>query len=182
MTGIIIVFPKPEDGKSIRNLLVRHGYEVTAVCTLGSQVLNAADLLSDGIVISGYKFPDMYYFNLRDALPSDFDMLLLASARVCRECTGEKMICVAQPLKVQELLNTLEMMCANQARRKKKRSSKPRIRSEQEQEILRQAKEILMERNHMTEDEAHRYIQKCSMDNGTSMTETAQMVISVMKL
>ena len=31
----------------------------------------------------------------------------------------------------------------------------------------------------MTEAEAHRYIQKCSMDSGTSLTETAQMVISL---
>lgn len=29
MNGIIVVFPKIEDGKSVRNLLVRHGYEVT---------------------------------------------------------------------------------------------------------------------------------------------------------
>ena len=40
----------------------------------------------------------------------------------------------------------------------------------------------LMERNHMTEEEAHRYIQKCSMDSGTSLTETAQMVLSMIKL
>ena len=32
----------------------------------------------------------------------------------------------------------------------------------------------------MTEEEAHRYIQKCSMDSGTNMLETAQMVISLM--
>ena len=36
-----------------------------------------------------------------------------------------------------------------------------------------------MDRNGMTEAEAHRYIQKCSMDNGTNMVETAQMVISL---
>lgn len=29
MNGIIVVFPKIEDGKSVRNLLVRYGYEVT---------------------------------------------------------------------------------------------------------------------------------------------------------
>ena len=39
-----------------------------------------------------------------------------------------------------------------------------------------------MERNHMTEEEAHRYIQKCSMDSGTSLPETAQMVIAMTKL
>ena len=38
-----------------------------------------------------------------------------------------------------------------------------------------------MSRNHMSEEEAHRYIQKCSMDSGTNMVETAQMVLTMMK-
>ena len=37
-----------------------------------------------------------------------------------------------------------------------------------------------MERNQMTEEQAHRYIQKRSMDNGTGLLETAQMILSVM--
>ena len=55
-------------------------------------------------------------------------------------------------------------------------------RTEEEKKILWEAKAVLMERNHMTEEEAHRYIQKCSMDSGTSLTETAQMVLSMIKL
>ena len=39
-----------------------------------------------------------------------------------------------------------------------------------------------MGRNNMTEEEAHRYIQKCSMDSSTNMVETAQMVIAMMKM
>lgn len=182
MTGIVIVFPKPEDGKSIRNLLVRHGYEVTAVCTLGSQVLNYIDMMNDGIIISGYKYPDMYYRDLRSSLPPGFEMLLLASPRVCAECGDRDIICVSMPLKVQDLISTLEMMCMNLMRRRKKLRSKPKQRTEEEKRILWEAKEILMERNHMTEEEAHRYIQKCSMDSGTSLTETAQMVLTMTKL
>lgn len=37
-----------------------------------------------------------------------------------------------------------------------------------------------MVRNHMTEEEAHRYLQKTSMDSGTNLVETAQMVLSMM--
>ena len=48
-----------------------------------------------------------------------------------------------------------------------------------EQELIAKAKALLMERNNMTEAEAHRYIQKCSMDSGTNLVETAQMVISL---
>ena len=39
---------------------------------------------------------------------------------------------------------------------------------------------LLMERNHLTEEEAHRYIQKSSMDNGTNMVETAQMILTLL--
>ena len=70
----------------------------------------------------------------------------------------------------------------NQARRRKKLRSRPKQRTEEEKKILWEAKAVLMERNHMTEEEAHRYIQKCSMDSGTSLTETAQMVLSMIKL
>lgn len=34
-----------------------------------------------------------------------------------------------------------------------------------------------MDRNGMSEEEAHRYIQKTSMDSGTNMVETAEMII-----
>ena len=48
--------------------------------------------------------------------------------------------------------------------------------------MIDQAKSLLMERNNMTEEEAHRYIQKCSMDSGTNLIETAQMVISLINV
>ena len=99
MNSIIVVLPKPEDGKSIRNLLSRHGYDVTAVCTQGSQVLNYIDMMNDGIIISGYKFSDMYYLDLKNSLPEGFDMLLLASQRVCSECGDRDIVCVSMPLK-----------------------------------------------------------------------------------
>ena len=182
MTSIVVVFPTAEDGKSIRNLLVRHGYDVAAACTLGSQVLNDIDVMNSGIIISGYKYPDMYYTELKASLPEGFDLLLLASPRVCRECTDPDIICVTMPLKVQDLMSTVEMMYASQMRRKKRLRTKPKKRTEAEEKILKEAKEILMERNQMTEQEAHRYIQKCSMDSGTSLTETAQMVITITKL
>ena len=55
MANIIVAFSKPEDGKSIKGILVRSGYEVAAVCMSGSQVLSAAEDLSGGIVVCGYR-------------------------------------------------------------------------------------------------------------------------------
>ena len=47
--------------------------------------------------------------------------------------------------------------------------------------MINEAKALLMSRNNMTEEEAHRYIQKCSMDSSTNLVETAQMVLAVMQ-
>lgn len=49
MANIIVVFPKQEDAKAIRNLLVRNGFQVIAVCTTGAQALTSIEELNDGI-------------------------------------------------------------------------------------------------------------------------------------
>ena len=181
MISIIVVFPKLEDAKNIRNLLVRHGYEVTGVCSSGSQALQLAEHLSDGIVLCGYQFQDMLYSELYECLPVNMQMLLAASPRILEECQSRDIVFLELPLKVHDLVNTLEMMSGSILRQRKKRKAMPRQRSEGERKIIDKAKKLLMERNHLTEEEAHRYIQKCSMDSGNTLVETAQMVFSLMK-
>ena len=181
MTNIIVLFPKIEDAKNVRNLLVRHGFQVPAVCTTGAQALASANGLGDGIVVCGYKYPDMMFSELQALLPSHFEMLLLASQRVWGEYGRDGVVCVSMPLKVHELVSTLEMMAAGIERRRKRRKAKPRERSEEDRKVLEEAKGLLMERNGMSEEEAHRYIQKCSMDSGTNLVETAELVLSMMR-
>lgn len=182
MTNVIVLFPKIEDAKNIRNLLVRHGFRVSAVCTIGGpRPWASANGLGDGVLVCGYKYPDMMYTELANCLPTHFEMLLMASQRVLSEGVGSGIMSVAMPLKVQDLLNTLEMMVANAERRRKKRKTMPKVRSDEDRKVLDEAKALLMERNGMTEEEAHRYIQKCSMDSGTNLVETAEMVLSMMK-
>lgn len=179
MVNIIVVFPKPGDAKNIRNILVRSGYHVAAVCTGGSQVLQLADSLGEGIVVCGYKLADMLSSQLREDLPQGFDMLLLASRPLLEQCCGDRIVRLELPLKVQNLTDTLQMMTGSFLRRKKREKQKPRIRTEEENRLIRDAKRLLMERNDMTEEEAHRYMQKCSMDSGTNMVETAQMIFAL---
>ena len=90
-------------------------------------------------------------------------------------------MCLTMPVKVHDLVNTVDMMIQAAELRKRKRRERPRERSAKETGLIKDAKEVLMRRNHMTEEEAHRYIQKCSMDSGTNMVETAQMVLRMMK-
>ena len=53
MTGVIVVLPKIDDARNIKNLLVRNGVAVSGICTTGAQAIALADNLDDGIVICG---------------------------------------------------------------------------------------------------------------------------------
>jgi len=180
LIGIIVVFPNRENAANIRNLLVRYGMTVSGVCTTGAQAMNYADTLDEGIVVCGYKMKDMMYTELREYLPDVFEMLLIASQDKWSDGLAEGVMGLSMPIKVQDLISTLEMMLTDMERRRKKRKQEKKKRSPREQELIREAKELLMERNNMSEDEAHRYLQKSSMESGTNLVETAEMVLSMM--
>lgn len=180
MTGIIVALPRMDDARNIKNLLVRNGYPVTAVCTSGAQALAQTDSLNDGIIICGYKLTDMLYSQLYESLPPGFEMLLMASQRFLMECLDNDIVCLAMPFKLNDLINTVEMMSTSIVYKRKERRKKPKERKPEETTLINEAKLLLMTRNNMTEEEAHRYLQKTSMDNATGMVETAQMVLRLM--
>lgn len=181
MTNIIVALPKMEEAKVVKNILVRNGFSVTGICTTGAQAISQADGLNNGIVVCGYKLADMVYSELHECLPQGFEMLLMASARLINECYGNDIVCLSMPLKTDDLINTVNMLAEEIERRRRRAKAKPKVRSTEEESAIREAKEILMARNHMTEEEAHRYLQKCSMDSGTNMVETSLMVLSMMR-
>lgn len=180
LTNIVVAFSKRENAVNIRNILARSGVEVSAVCLTGAKVLQHAEMWSPGIVICGSRLQDMPYTELKELLPDGFDILLIASSDRWIGSLPEGIVGLPSPLKVYDLINTLEMMCQAQESRRKKRRQTAGRRSSGERQIIEKAKALLMERNSMSEEEAHRYLQRTSMESGRNMTETAQMVLSVM--
>lgn len=81
MAGIIVVFPKIEDSKAIRNLLVHNGYDNVFHCNTGAKAITLADSLGEGVIISGFRMPDMPYTDILDYVEGRFEMLLVAQDR-----------------------------------------------------------------------------------------------------
>ena len=130
MSTLIVAFPKIEEAKAVRSLLVRRGYDVAVPCTSGAQAINQADNLSDGIIICGYKLSDnMLYSELYEYKPKSFEILLVASQNLWEECHDSNVVCVAMPIKVNDLLSTIEIMQQSQIRRRRKARTTPRQRS-----------------------------------------------------
>lgn len=178
MTNVIVAFARQEDGKRIRDVLVKSGFLTVTLCSCGAQVLNRAAMMEQGIVVCGYRFKDMSCIQLREQLSPRFEMLLAASPGCLGTDEARGMVFLPSPFSVRDLAGTVRMMEQGQ-RKGGRKHGRLHERSEQEKSLLESAKRILMERNGMTEPAAHRYLQKCSMDSGVSLPESAAMVIQL---
>lgn len=182
MLNIVVVFPKKEIVLKMKNVLIKNGYDVSAVCVTGAQAIQAVERLEAGVVVCGIRFADMIYYELKDCLPDTFEMVVIASNAQWQQYGDDDVIYLPLPLKAYDLVDTVSDLLTDIHRKLKQEKEKPDKRSADEQGIINQAKSLLIEKNGMTEEEAHRYLQKRSMDNGTNMVETSYMVLKVFDL
>lgn len=108
MINIVVALPKIEEAKGIRSILIKNGFTAVVVCTTGAQALSQVDEWNDGIVICSYKLTDMLYSELHGCLSDGIDMLLIASRNVVSDCADYGIVSLTTPLKVHDLLDTLD--------------------------------------------------------------------------
>ncbi len=176
MGSIIVAMPKMEDAKKISEMLKSRGLQTIEICTTGSGILSKVHNLDYGIVICTRKYKDMCWNEIADNLPDYFEMLLLISKESIEEYQPDVQT-IPMPFRVIDFVNEVERTLRRLDRCVGKRSGRPQKRSKEEQAYIDKAKRILMDRNHMTEPEAFRYIQKSSMDACTSMVETSKRIL-----
>jgi response regulator NasT len=179
MEQVIVVFSKHENAVNIRNILTRNGFDVLGVGTTGAQALQLAETCSGGVVVTSFRLQDMIYSELREYLPETFEILLIASADKVDLCDEDGVVGLPLPMKVHDLLNTVDMQLGAMHRLVKKKKERRRTRTEEDQRYIDEAKSLLMQRNGMTEQEAHKYLQRNSMGSGNNLVETARMILSL---
>jgi len=177
MRSILIAMPKPEDSNHLMQILGNSGllFDIE-VCQSASEVLRLANERDFGVVVCGKSMRDMSSLELADCLPEFFGMIMLTKD-MSMDIYSDKIMKLTQPLKIRELVSTIETMTSFYIRRIKKKKKAPVKRSIEEEKIISDAKALLMDRNGMSEQEAFRYIQKSSMDTSRSMVESAQMIL-----
>ena len=125
-------------------------------------------------VVCGYKLGDQTAELLFDDLSLSCAMLVLASQNLLELMQNDDIFRLPTPVSRGDLAASVRMLL--QIGRRLERYVRPR-RSREEQSLIDQAKRLLMDRNDMTEEQAHRYLQKKSMDSGAKLVQTAQLVL-----
>lgn len=171
MNDIIAAFSHEEARRRVRLLLESGGWRCAACVSSGGEAIRAARTLGEGvIVICGARLGDMTASRLAASVSGSGSVVVIASAASLDLCEGENLYKLANPVSRSDFFALLELLV-----QKKRRP--PRQRGTQEQSLIQRAKALLMDVNRMTEPEAHRFLQKRSMDCGWKLAETAQWVI-----
>ena len=85
---------------------------------------------------------------------------------------------IVKPINKDILLNTMQILIKTNRNLKKLQTEVNNLKKEtDEKEIIKKAKKLLMQYMNLTEDQAHRRIQKQSMDKGISKLKIAEAII-----
>lgn len=173
MERVVLAFSKNDTAQKIKRMLEGSGYEVCLVCHSASELIRSAAELDDVFVIMGYKIGD----RLADDIAYDLDgvkIITIIKAERQDMIENENIFAVTLPINRERLISAIEVFIGHIDEPVKKKQRTP-----EEEKIIEKAKLYLMEKYSMTEEQAHRFIQKRSMDSGSKFTDTARLILRI---
>ncbi|OUN20552.1 antitermination regulator [Flavonifractor sp. An82] len=174
MEQVIVAFENTKNAGRIKDILETSGTASCILCKTADQVRRTVNKLHITALICSFKLADQSAEALAGDLPPSCAVLVLASQNLLDLLQDDDLFRLPAPVSKGDLTASVRMLL--QMGRRLERALRPR-RSPEEQALIQQAKALLMDRNGMTEEQAHRFLQKTSMDNGTKLLQTAQMVL-----
>lgn len=186
MRQLIIAFADMELAHKVRTLLRSCGINVDEVCFSAAAVLQCVGRMSDGgLVLCPATLPDMSASGLMELLPDTFDMLAVISSRQQTSLQRPGMFVLTQPFQTDTLADSIRQIIETRQlsygrHRLDKHSSEisSKQRSQEEEKLIAQAKYLLMNRKKFSEPEAHRYLQRKSMESGIRLAELARKIVN----
>lgn len=172
MTRIVVANSRLEAAKKIALVLRSAGLPVAGVCTSGAR---AAEYTRDGncIVVSGGYLTDLPAIRLPQLCGRGTDFLFLLRGEELPAFENSEYLRLRLPLVKADLIASVSLLLRFQEPPGK---TPP---AEDERALLDRAKGLLMERYGFTEKQAHRFLQKKSMETRRKLPESARLALSV---
>lgn len=174
MRRIILAFPKPETASKISRMLETSGYEVVAVCRSKAELLRAANTYDSALILMSFRMRDGTTNDVYDELAGDVPIAVIIKPEQQTYIEYRELFTISLPINRTILINSIEVLIGRIERRK---NHKPRDAADEK--LIQKAKLKLMEEHNMSEEQAHRFMQKRSMDMGAKLTDTARMILGL---
>ena len=160
MEKIIVAFESEKTALRVKELLEGGGAAACLVCRTADQVRRAINKLPVPAVVCGYKLGDQTAELFFEDLPLSCAMLVLAHQDRLDLLGNDDIFRLPSPVSRGDLLA----------------AGRP-CHSGEDRRLIDRAKALLMDRHGITEEQAHYYLQKKSMDSRTKLAQTARLVL-----
>lgn len=174
MDKVILAFENEKTAERIRDVIEISGLAGCILCRSAAEVKRLVQKQRIATVICGYKLPDQTAESMMEDLPISCAVLVVAKQTMLDMIGCDEIFKLAAPVTRSDLLASVRMLM--QTGRRMDRMARSQ-RTGEERAIVERAKHILMDRNGMSEEQAHRFLQKQSMDSGIKLVQTAQMIL-----
>ncbi len=168
-------------------LSVTDYYPVTTVRSVSEARRKTVERAYDIIIINA-PLPDEFgmHFAVERCQNSGSSVLLMVKSEVFEDIyakvVGYGVITLSKPTSMQMVAQNLRILCATRERMRQMEAKQATVEEKmQELRLINRAKWLLIECLNMKEPEAHRYIEKLSMDLRVSKKEVAEDIIKTYK-
>ncbi|MGN1418747.1 MAG: ANTAR domain-containing protein [Acutalibacteraceae bacterium] len=142
------------------------------VCRSASEILALTNELSDAVLICG-PLKDVPSIYLAKNLPDTWDVILLLASNAPFPYYVSNIIPVNLPVNRMELVETILSVAEDASETYGTKSTAKKVRPKEEKEIIENAKRIIMRERQLSESDAHKLLQRYSMNLGITMQQAA---------
>ncbi|MHC1747060.1 MAG: ANTAR domain-containing response regulator [Cellulosilyticaceae bacterium] len=181
---IIIGTDKDLIAKSLEVCLVESGYRILAHCNNGQDILRRLSTHNIDLVILEPSLKGVVLKEIVSVILKNYRIPVIVLANDAEsgyfyDLTGEfGFACIQKPLSKQALLQSIVLLINSMQAIKKLQAKVNTLEKKLEnKDIILKAKEYLMTIEQMSENEAHRYIQKESMDRKITKEQMAKEIL-----
>ncbi len=170
MARILIAASSPSAREQLSRLLASSGFQVFRICASGSELRRALNECEDAIVILAGSLTDLKADELQWDWGERAHILLIGKPNVLESCESAEVFRLALPCSGQAVAGAVEMLSQLHQMRLPKRTSG-------DKSIVEQAKRLIMEKQKLSEAEAHRLLQQYAMNHGMKMADFAAQIL-----
>jgi len=172
--------------KQLTKFLIENGLNVVGETVDGYELLRRAHTVYPDIILVDYNMKGLTGHQIAEILVSEklcAVVALITSAEVSYFVNLNQeptFVPLVKPINKQTLINTISLLVKTSKSINQLESRVSELTSSQDTtKVINHAKKLLMENMELTESEAHRRIQKQSMDKGIAKVKVAEMIIAL---
>lgn len=167
MIGVFLAFDRNDISHAVRTMLENSGVRVLSELKSGAELRRVVSQREYCIVLCSAALPDATADELAEDFPETVGLVVIDNPLFLANCESARIVRLPTPVRRSDLIRALAGL----------EQPESISRPSEEKDLINRAKAEIMSRRGLTEPQAHRYLQRISMDCCAKMTDVAKRIL-----